>query len=292
MKPAAFDYVRAESVEHAVEVLAGADGDGKILAGGQSLMPMMNFRLVRPSVVVDINRIPGLDRIELRGNRSSIGALVRHRMTASDKIIADRVPVLHEAMKHVAHLTVRNRGTFCGSVCHADPAAEMPMMSQLLDAVVHMVSPRGARSLPIQEFLAGSLMTALEPDELVTAIEIDALEPDSGWGFGEFARRHGDYALAAVAVTMTKRDGVAHNVRAAVMGVGETAMRVAEIESALEGHEVRADLVDSVIEAMREILEPNTDLHASADYRRHLCGELMRRALTDAWSHAGRGRVQ
>ncbi|MBI3701628.1 MAG: xanthine dehydrogenase family protein subunit M [Afipia sp.] len=292
MKPAAFDYVRAESVEHAVEVLAGADGDGKILAGGQSLMPMMNFRLVRPSVMVDINRIAGLDRIELRGNRISIGALVRHRMTASDTIIADRAPVLREAMKHVAHLTVRNRGTFCGSVCHADPAAEMPMMSQLLDAVVHIASPRGARSLPIQDFLVGSLMTALEPDELVTAIEIDALEPGTGWGFGEFARRHGDYALAAVAVTIKKRDGIAHGVRAAVMGVGETSMRVREIETALEGNDLQADLIDSAIDAMRSTLEPNTDLHASADYRRHLCGELMRRALSDAWSRSGGAHLQ
>jgi carbon-monoxide dehydrogenase medium subunit len=292
MKPAAFDYVCAESVEHAIQVLAEAGGDGKILAGGQSLMPMMNFRLVRPTVVVDINRIAGLDRIERQGNRISIGALVRHRMTASEKIISDNLPVLQETMKHVAHLTVRNRGTFCGSVCHADPAAEMPMIAQLLDAEVHIVSRRGARTLPIGEFLTGSLMTALEPDELVTAIHVDALASGTGWGFGEFARRHGDYALAAVAVTMMRRDGVASGVRAAVMGVGETAMRVPEVEAVLEGHEASADLIGRAVDALLDIVEPNSDLHASADYRRHLCGELMRRALTDAWARSGGASLQ
>jgi CO/xanthine dehydrogenase FAD-binding subunit len=292
VKPAAFDYVRAESVGQAVHALAGAGGDGKIIAGGQSLVPMMNFRLVKPSVLVDINRIPGLDRIERRGKRISLGALVRHRMTASDPLIAESLPVLHHAMKHVAHLTVRNRGTFCGSICHADPAAEMPMMAQLLNAEIHIVSPTGERSLSAKEFLTGSLVTALEQDELVTEIEIDQLAPDTGWGFGEFARRHGDYALAAVAVTMLRRDGVASDVRVAVMGVGETAMRVNEVEAFLEAHEMDGDLIDVAVDALRSFVEPNSDLHASADYRRHLCGELMRRALLDAWKRAGEKSVR
>jgi carbon-monoxide dehydrogenase medium subunit len=144
MKPASFDYVRAESVRHAVEVLGAADGDGKIIAGGQSLMPMMNFRLVKPSVLVDINHIPDVGKIQFRENRIAIGALVRHRMTATDVLIQQHIPVLHHAMKHVAHLTVRNRGTFCGSVCHADPAAEMPMMSLLLNGSIRIASPRGS----------------------------------------------------------------------------------------------------------------------------------------------------
>lgn len=287
MKPAAFDYVRAESVQQAVQVLAGAGGDGKIIAGGQSLMPMMNFRLVKPSVLVDINRIAGLDRIEQRGSRISVGALVRHRMTASDPLIAESVPVLHHAMKHVAHLTVRNRGTFCGSLCHADPAAEMPMMAQLLNAEMHIVSPAGERSLSAKAFFTGSLVTALEADELVTEVEIDALAPGTGWGFEEFARRHGDYALAAVAVTMLRRDGVASDVRVGVMGVGEMAERVGEVETLLEGQSFQGKLVDKAVNALRDVVEPNSDLHASADYRRHLCGELMRRALSDAWTRAG-----
>jgi carbon-monoxide dehydrogenase medium subunit len=289
MKPAYFEYVRAESAEHAVQTLASAGGDGKVIAGGQSLMPMMNFRLVKPSVLVDINRIPGLDAVQIRGDKLVLGALVRHRMTATDALIAEHIPVLHHAMKHVAHLTVRNRGTFCGSVCHADPAAEMPMMSLLLNGVVRIVSPRGARALAAQEFFVGSLVTALEPDELVTEIEIDKLLPDTGWGFEEFARRHGDYALAAVAVTMRWREGLASNVRIGMMGVGEMPMRAPQIEAMLEGREINSTTIREAIDALRAELEPNSDLNASADYRRHLAGVLARRAITDAWARAEKG---
>lgn len=291
MKPASFDYVRAESAAHAVQALAAAGGDGKVIAGGQSLMPMMNFRLVKPSVLVDINHIPGLDAVQIRGEKLVLGALVRHRMTATDALIAHHVSVLHHAMKHVAHLTVRNRGTFCGSVCHADPAAEMPMMSLLLNGIVHIVSPRGERVLAAQDFFVGSLVTALEPDELVTEIEIDMLPAGTGWGFEEFARRHGDYALAAVAVTMQRRDGTASGVRISLMGVGEMPMRMPQVEAMLEGCEISAGLMDDAIEALRAQLEPNSDLNASADYRRHLAGVLARRAMNDAWARAEKGAV-
>jgi carbon-monoxide dehydrogenase medium subunit len=291
MKPASFDYVRAESTEHAVQTLASAGGDGKVIAGGQSLMPMMNFRLVKPSVLVDINRIPGLDGVQVRGGKLLLGALVRHRMTATNALIATHIPVLHHAMKHVAHLTVRNRGTFCGSVCHADPAAEMPMMSLLLNGIVHMVSPRGGRTVAAQDFFVGSLVTALEPDEIVTEIEIDMLPPGTGWGFEEFARRHGDYALAAAAVTMRRHDGVASDVRIGLMGVGEMPMRAPQIEAMLEGREVNAALIGEAVDALRAELEPNSDLNASADYRRHLAGVLARRAMTSAWAGAEEGAV-
>jgi len=284
MKPASFNYVRAESVDHAVHALADAGDDGKILAGGQSLMPMMNFRLVKPSVLVDINRIPGLDRVEKRGERIALGALVRHRMTAEDPIIAEHVPVLHYAMKHVAHLTVRNRGTFCGSVCHADPAAEMPMMSLLLNGLVHIRSSQGERHVPASEFFVGSLMTVLEPDELVTGIEIDVLPRGTGWAFEEFARRHGDYALAAVAITMMRKEGLASDVRVVMMGVGDIPMRLSEVEAMLEGHEIDQPLIDGAVDMIREQIEPNSDLNASSDYRRHLAGALARRALSDAWA--------
>lgn len=286
MKPASFDYVRAESVRHAVEVLGAADGDGKIIAGGQSLMPMMNFRLVKPSVLVDINHIPDVGKIQFRENRIAIGALVRHRMTATDVLIQQHIPVLHHAMKHVAHLTVRNRGTFCGSVCHADPAAEMPMMSLLLNGSIRIASPRGERILPARDFFVGSLMTALEPDELVTEIELDSLPSGTGWAFEEFARRHGDYALAAVAVTMERRADAAANIRIGLMGVGETPMRMRRLEAMLEGVEINATMLDQAVDELRSTIEPNSDLNASADYRRHLAGTLARRALSDAWSRA------
>jgi CO/xanthine dehydrogenase FAD-binding subunit len=286
MKPASFDYYAAKTVADATEALAAAGGDGKIIAGGQSLMPMINFRLVKPSVLIDINRIPGLDRVELRGARLKIGATVRHYVTATDALIEQHVPILHDAMHHVAHMTVRNRGTFCGSVCHADPAAEMPMMTLLLDGTIIASSIRGERQIPAPEFFVGSLINALEPDEFVTAIEIDTLPPDTGWGFEEFSRRHGDFALACVATTMRIVDRVARDVRFGMMGVGETPLRLVEIQELVEGNTLSDAVLDRVAETLSSILTPNTDIHASADYRRHLSGVLARRALRDAWTRA------
>ena len=286
MKPVAFDYVRAHSVGEAVAALASAGGEGKIIAGGQSLMPMMNFRMVRPSVLVDINRIPGLDRIEERGGRLHIGALVRHRMTASDPVIGRHLPVLHAVMENVAHLTVRNRGTFCGSVCHADPAAEMPMMILLLNGGVHVASPRGERVVPASDFLLSSLTTALDGDEMVTGIDLDTLPPGTGWGFEEFARRHGDYALAAVVATMEQQDGRARNVRVAVMGVGDTAARLPGVEALLEGQMVDEDAIAGAVTRLRADIEPNSDLNGSADYRRHLADVLAARVFRAAWTRA------
>ena len=286
MKPAAFDYVRADSVAHAVQALAAAGDEAKIIAGGQSLLPMMNFRLVKPSVLVDINHIAGLAEVRERGGRLVLGALVRHRVTASDPLIRRHIPVLSAAMKHVAHLTVRNRGTFCGSICHADPAAEMPMLALLLNAEIHIASPRGERGVPAADFFVGSLATALVHDELVTEIEIDTLPAGTGWGFEEFARRHGDYALAAVAVTLQRRNGVAVDVRIAVMGVGEMAIRLHAVERVLEGSDLADARLDQAVALLRSEIEPNSDLNASADFRRHLAGGLARRALSDAWGRA------
>lgn len=292
MKPAAFDFVRAGSVAQAVDALAGAGGDGKILAGGQSLMPMMNFRLVKPSVLIDINAIPGLDRVEAVEGHVRIGALVRHRTTACDPVVARHAPVVTAAMKHVAHLTVRNRGTFCGSVCHADPAGEMPMMAALLGGRVHAVSSRGERAVPLAEFFTGSLTTALAPDEMATAIDLAAMPEGAGFGFHEYARRHGDYALAAVAVVMRRREDRAEGVRVAVMGVGEMPARLPAVEAALEGREPDEGAVAEAVAVLRTQIAPTTDLNASADYRRHLAGVLAGRAIRDAWDGAGEGAAR
>lgn len=286
MKPAAFDYIAPRTVDEALAALANAGGDAKVLAGGQSLMPMMNFRLVKPAVVVDINRLPGLDRIEGDGARLTLGALVRHRTTASDPAIRRHLPVVTEAMTHVAHFTVRNRGTFVGSLCHADPAGEMPMVALMLDAELRAVSVRGERRIGARDFFQGALSTALEPDELVTAVDLPMPPSGTGWGFAEFARRHGDYALAAVSVLLERRDGRARNVRIAVMGVGDGAHRVPAAEAALEGTSLDAGALGAAVEALRAGITPNTDLNASADYRRHLAGVLATRALTDGWNRA------
>ena len=287
VKPAKFDYVRAESIAHALEVLAQHGGEAKIIAGGQSLMPMMNFRLVKPAVLVDINRIPGLEVIEDRGARLHMGALARHRMTASDAVIAHKLPVLHDVMHYVAHMTVRNRGTFCGSVCHADPAAEMPMIVQMFDGEVEIASAAGRRVLPASEFLVGSLVNALEPDEMVTGISISTSRPGEGWAFEEFSRRHGDFAMSAIAVTFhADEDGAIRNARIGMTGVGETAMRMQGLEALIEGRQPDAALLAEAAQWLHDSLTPNSDIHASADYRRNLSGVLSGRAIRKAHARA------
>ncbi|MEI4508714.1 xanthine dehydrogenase family protein subunit M [Sphingopyxis sp. CCNWLW253] len=291
MKPAAFDYVRAESPAHAVEILAAVGSDAKLIAGGQSLMPMINFRLVQPAILVDINGIAGLEQIEDQEHRVTFGALVRHRMTAASVLVRERIPVLHDAMRHVAHLTVRNRGTFCGSICHADPAAEMPMLALLLEGRVQMISSRGTRELAMDDFLQSSLTTALEPDEMVTGITIDKPAATSGWAFAEFARRHGDYALAAVAVLLTRGEYGARGVRIAMMGVGDRARRMIAVERIVEGSQIDPVTVAAAVEQLRVDIEPPSDLGGSSEYRRYLAGELLAGALPLAWSRATDGRI-
>jgi CO/xanthine dehydrogenase FAD-binding subunit len=292
MKPAQFDYTAPTTIEEAAEALAAADGEGKILAGGQSLMPIVNFRLVKPAILIDINRICGLDQIRLEGKRVCIGATVRHVMTATDPIIHQHLPIVHDAMHHVAHMTVRNRGTFCGSVAHADPAAEMPMVTRFLDGTIVAFSVRGERRIPAADFFVGSLVNALEPDEFVIAVEIDAMAEDAVWGFEEFAKRHGDFALACFATTFRLTDGLATDVRVGMMGVGETPLRLQEIEAIIEGTDASQPVLDTVAVRLKEILTPNTDIHASADYRRHLSGVLAKRAIRAAIGRAGNRKAR
>lgn len=287
MKPAAFDYVVADSVESAVSALAAAGGDGKVIAGGQSLVPMLNFRLLRPSVLVDINRIHGLAGVEDCGKSIRVGALTRHVALETSPIIAQHFPVLREAMTFVAHLAIRNRGTIGGSLSHADPAAELPMMSLLLNAKFGITSSAGRRTVDPADFFLGALTTDLADDDLLTDIEFPKLPPQTGWGFEEVARRSGDFALACVAATIAISDGAIGEVRIGMMGVGETAIRATDAEDLLAGQNWSGELLDDVVASIRAAVEPNTDLHASSDYRRHLVGVLARRALVSAWQRAG-----
>jgi CO/xanthine dehydrogenase FAD-binding subunit len=287
MKPAAFDYVVAESVEAAVAALAAADGEAKILAGGQSLVPMLNFRLLRPSILVDINRIPDLAFIEERADEIAIGALTRHYRLETSPVVAQHLPVLAEAMRHVAHLAIRNRGTIGGSLSHADPAAELPMLALLLDATLHVVSPAGPRTIPARDFFLGPLTVDLGADEMVVRIVIPKLPPATGWGFAEVARRSGDFALAGIAATLTLRAGAIAQARIAMTGIDETAKRANEAEALLIGRKLTPDLIEAAIVAVRAGVNPPADLHASSDYRRHLVGVLAGRAVTDAWRRAG-----
>ena len=286
MKPASFDYIVAESIEMAVASLAEAGPDAKIIAGGQSLVPMLNFRLLRPSLLVDINRIPGLASIEETETGIHVGALTRHHQLEMSPIIGRHLPVLSCAMTHVAHLAIRNRGTIGGSLSHADPAAELPMMALLLDAALHIASASGKRTVAARDFFLDALTVDLAAGDMVTEIMLPKLPPRTGWGFEEVARRHGDFALAAVAATLTASGGVIAQARIALTGVGPTALRALAAEALLVGQSLEPKLTSHAVEAVRAAIAPDTDLHASADYRRHLAGSLTRRALVAAWRRA------
>jgi len=291
MKPAAFDYVAADSLEAGLAVLDRAGADGKILAGGQSLLPMLNFRLIRPSILIDINPIPGLAYVEDTGEGVRIGALTRHHTLETSSVVRAHLPVLAAAMRHVAHLAIRNRGTLGGSLSHADPAAELPMLALLLDARIGVRSRRGRRVVEARDFFVGALSTALGEDEILTDVELAKPPAGTGWAFEEVARRTGDFALAAVGVTISARDGKAAEVRIAMMGVGETPLRAPAAEAVLAGRTIGAAAVAEAAAAVEAAARPMADLHASLDYRRFLVGALARRAIGTAWRRAEGGRA-
>jgi CO/xanthine dehydrogenase FAD-binding subunit len=286
MKPAPFDYIAATSVDMAAASLADGGHDAKIIAGGQSLVPLLNFRLLRPSILIDINRIDSLAFIRETATDICIGALTRHHQLETSPVIARHLPVLSCAMTHVAHLAIRNRGTIGGSLAHGDPAAELPMMVLLLDAELHIASVAGARTTAAREFFLDALTVDLAAAEIVTEIVLPKLAPRTGWGFAEVSRRRGDFALAAAAATLTVAAGAIVEARVALTGVGRIAVRATTAESLLVGHALTPDLSSEVVAALRAAIEPDTDLHASADYRRHLAGVLTGRALAAAWRRA------
>ena len=289
MKPASFDYIAADSLDMAVAALAAAGADAKIIAGGQSLVPMLNFRLLRPSILVDINRIPGLAFIAETENDIRVGALTRHHQLETSPVIARHLPVLSCAMTHVAHLAIRNRGTIGGSLSHGDPAAELPMLALLLDAELHIASASAKRTVAARDFFLDALTVDLAGGDIVTEIALPKLPPQTGWGFAEVARRRGDFALAAVAVILTVVAGAIAQARIALTGVGPTALRAVAAEALLVGHALEPDQTSRAIDGVRAAIEPETDLHASADYRRHLAGVLTGRALAAAWRRATAG---
>ena len=286
MKPPPFDHARPASVDEAVSILAHHGGDAKLLAGGQSLMPMLNFRLVRPAVLVDVNRIPGLAGIEERDDALRVGALTRHRHVEESEAVDRRFPVLRAAVRHVAHLAIRNRGTLGGSLAHADPAAELPMMALLLDASIEVSGPDGGRRLAARALFRSALATSLDDAEMVTGAELPYLPPGTGWGFEEVARRAGDFALAAAAATVTLRGGKVSEARLAIMGAHDTPLRIGAAEALLAGERPDREAVEAAARAAREAVEPFDDLHASADLRRHLVEVLARRALASAGRRA------
>ncbi|TCS34370.1 carbon-monoxide dehydrogenase medium subunit [Paucimonas lemoignei] len=287
MKPPKFDYFRPSTLDEALAALAEANGDGKIIAGGQSLMPMLNFRLLNPAVLIDINRIAELDFLEEQPDGGlRIGALTRHHTMETSPLVKRLFPVANAAMQFVAHLAIRNRGTIGGSITHADPAAELPLMMVLLDAEIVIASSKGRRTVPAEEFFVAALTSAVEEDEIVVEIRLPGLPPQHGWAFEEVARRAGDFALAAVGVVIKAENGIVTESRVGVMGVGDTPMRMYDAETILFNQAVDEQTLDDIVKAVRDAVEPATDLHASGDYRRHLVGVLVRRAVATAWQRA------
>ncbi len=277
MKPPAFEYLAATSLEQAVAALA--DDEAKVLAGGQSLVPMLNFRLLAPSILVDITRIPGLDFVEGDGDGGlRIGALTRHYTLETSALVQTDFPVLSAAMNHVAHLAIRNRGTIGGSLCHGDPAAELPGLALLLNAQLKTTQ----RTIAATDFFASALSTILAEDEILTEITLPALPPRTGWGFEEFARRSGDFALAAVGATVSLSGEEVSEARIVVIGAHDTPLRLSAAEALLTSRSGIA----AAAKAAQDQVSPSDDLHGSADYRRHLVGVLTRRALTAAWQRA------
>jgi carbon-monoxide dehydrogenase medium subunit len=282
MKPPPFEYIRTDSIEETVSSLLQYDGEAKLLAGGQSLMHMLNFRLLAPAALIDINRVPGLEGIKETGSGLTIGAMTRHRTLETSPLIADRYPIVAAAMSHVAHLAIRNRGTIGGSLSHADPAAELPLLSVLLDAEMDIAGPQGSRTIAVSEFFLSALETAMSDEEILTAIRLPALAPGHGWGFNEVSRRAGDFALVATGAVLALENGRIMDARIALTGAGETPLRATTAEEILKGQEPGPELFAAASEAAREAADPQSDLHASADYRRHLIGILTRRSLEQA----------
>jgi len=284
MKPARFRYARAASLAEAAALLAAGHGETKLLAGGQSLVPMLNMRLVRPAVLVDLNGLAELQGIAPTPDGGlRIGALTRHAELATSPIVGERAPLLAEAARHVGHAAIRNRGTLGGSVAHADPAAELPAALVALEARIGMIGARGTRVVPASEFFRGLLSTALEPDEILTEIRVPAQA--SGWGFVEVARRPGDFALAGVAAVVRAGPGPpfrCEHARVVGFGVGDRPLRLTGAERLLTGAPLDAKTAAEAGAAAGPACDPPADVHGSAEYRRHLATVLTESALLQA----------
>lgn len=281
MKPAPFDYMAAESADEAVAALTRYGDEAKLLAGGQSLVPMLNLRLARPAVLVDINRAKELDYLREADGRVHIGAL--GRQAAVEKWARERLPLLATALKHVGHLAIRNRGTVVGSVAHADPASELPALLLCLDGEVVARGPKGERVIPAGALYRAPLTTSLAADELVTEARFTLPRPEAGWGFAEVARRHGDFALVgATALVWLDATGTVAGARVAFFGVGGTPTRGTDAETALTGQTPTPEGIRAAARAAAATLEPEGDLHASARYRQDVAAVLAERTLVEA----------
>ncbi|MEV4314192.1 xanthine dehydrogenase family protein subunit M [Actinocrispum sp. NPDC049592] len=283
MKPAPFVYHAPRSLEEALSLLADLGDDAKILAGGQSLMPILNFRLTRFDHLIDINRIGdwyGAPRLD--SSTVTIPTLVRQRTAERDPALASAVPIFQQALRQVAHPQIRNRGTICGSLAHADPAAELPSVVSVLDSTFTVASSRGKRTVDVADFFQFHLTTALEPDEMLTEVTVRKPPPGTVMAFHEFATRKGDFALAAVAASVTFTDGKVSACRLAAAGVAPTPQRLTAAENLVTGSSLTSSACSAAGETASGEVDPTSDIHATADHRRKLVDALVQRALGDA----------
>lgn len=289
MKPASFRYFAPESIEAALHLAAQHGSDAKWLAGGQSLVPAMNFRLVEPAALIDLNRVQALSYIrETQDGGLRIGAMTRQRAVERDSLIARANPLLAETMPHIAHPQIRNRGTIGGSLVHADPASELPVIAVTMDATLTVRSPRGERRLPAAGFFQSLFTVDVSSDELLAEIEFPPWPPATGYAFQEVARRHGDYALVgAAATTRLDDDGNCQEARLVFLNVGDVPMRAHRAEAMLRGQRLTAELVEEAVHlAAAEEIDPVEDVHATVEYQRHLARVLGRRCLQQAAARA------
>ena len=282
MKPALFEYHAPATVDEALALLSTIEG-AMILAGGQSLIPAMNMRLAAPAALIDIQRIPGLAGIRVEDGAIRVGAMVRHRSLELDSAAQLANPLIREAMAHVAHVPIRHRGTVVGSLCHADAAAEMPLVLLLTDGSVVARSPAGERVIPAKDFFTFHMTTSRQPDEIIVEARFGALPKGAGFAFDEFTRRHGDYAIAAVGAILSKAaDGSIANIALAACGVSSTPVRLAASEAALKGRPIAPETLEKAARAAAESVTAEDDMHATTVYRRHLLGVLVKRAVQKA----------
>jgi carbon-monoxide dehydrogenase medium subunit len=287
MKPAPFAYQRAENLQHACELLNDAGEDSKILAGGQSLIPMMNFRLARPRILIDISNIAERNQVSDEAGGIRVRSTTVQRFVERSPSVRTRLPLLFSAIQHIAHFQIRNKGTIGGNLANADPASELPAISLALDAEFEVISTEGQRRIPASEFFITYMTTSLAPTEILSSVLFAEPSKNSGWGFHEVARRHGDYALAGSAAVVTlDQTGKCSRARIVLFGLATTPVRATVAEDMLIGHVYSTSLLTAAAHAVQEAIDPEGDMHVTAEYRRSVAEILTVRALEDAFRRA------
>jgi carbon-monoxide dehydrogenase medium subunit len=291
VKPPPFEYHAPSSTPEALALLNELGTDAKVLAGGQSLVPLLSLRLARPAHLIDINGLqPEIGQIRTDNDGVAIGAMTRQRAAERSSLIAERCPLLAEALPLIGHPQIRNRGTIGGSLAHADPASELPAVAMVLDADLVVRSSRGERTVKADAFFVSMLTTALEPDELLVEVRLPAWPSGAGWSYQEISRRHGDFAMVGIAcLVRLDQDGSIAEARLAYTGAAPTPVRARAAEQVLTGQQPSLDTFDAAAERAISVLDPLDDVHATAAYRRHVARVLTRRALQTAVSRAQGG---